>query len=297
MLQHLKHNEIDKEKWDHCIQQAQYPLVYAMSWYLDTVSHQWEALIEDDYEAVFPLTRKKKLGITYLYQPFFTQQLGCFTKNPGIHQINAFIKYIEKYLYVDINLNHANSPVQKNGLQERINQRLYLGSHYEDVYGNYSKSHQKNINQALKAGVIMKSIPDPEIFIQQKAINKEPHFNACKLSLLKELLKKANEYGYVEMKGGYLDDQWLTIILFIKFRNQYFLINSTNTDKGKETKAKFLLLDSFIKEKTERRSIINFAGSNIPGVHYFNKGFGAIDEKYYQLTRNNLPWPFKWLKR
>jgi hypothetical protein len=56
-------------------------IVYAYSWYLDIVSPGWDALVKDDYKSVMPLTWRKKYGIKYLYQPFFTQQLGVFSSD------------------------------------------------------------------------------------------------------------------------------------------------------------------------------------------------------------------------
>lgn len=53
-IRHLRYNEIDKTKWDRCIQTAFNGNVYSFSWYLDVVAYGWEALVEGDYETVFP---------------------------------------------------------------------------------------------------------------------------------------------------------------------------------------------------------------------------------------------------
>ena len=46
-------------------------LIYAYSFYLDTMAKHWDAFILNDYEAVMPLTWNKKYGITYYYtSPF-----------------------------------------------------------------------------------------------------------------------------------------------------------------------------------------------------------------------------------
>src|ERR1700692_3437990 len=79
MIHYLKHNAIDKRRWDEAIDRAFNGMIYAKSWYLDIVSPQWDALVSDDYRAVMPLTWRRKFGVYYLYQPFFTQQLGVFT--------------------------------------------------------------------------------------------------------------------------------------------------------------------------------------------------------------------------
>ena len=56
----LKHDKIDKVKWDNCISRSVNGHIYARSWYLNIVSPDWDALIEGDYEAVMPLTWKRK---------------------------------------------------------------------------------------------------------------------------------------------------------------------------------------------------------------------------------------------
>ena len=35
---HLKHNEIDKDKWDRVVASSNFALPYSFSWYLDVVS-------------------------------------------------------------------------------------------------------------------------------------------------------------------------------------------------------------------------------------------------------------------
>ena len=75
-IRYLKHTEINKEMWDACVINSSNGLIYARSWYLDAMSPDWEALIYKDYVAVMPLTVSKKMGIAYLSQPPFSQQLG-----------------------------------------------------------------------------------------------------------------------------------------------------------------------------------------------------------------------------
>ena len=111
MIVYFKHSEIDKDKWDSCINNSINGNVYALSWYLDSTCREWEALIEDDYKSVFPLTNRKKYGINYLFQPYYNQQLGVFSREiikaeklrDFFHQIPPFYKYI------DVGINFSNS--------------------------------------------------------------------------------------------------------------------------------------------------------------------------------------------
>ena len=76
---HLRHNQIDRIKWDATIAQSLCDLPYAYSWYLDVVCPMWEALVTEDYAYVMPLPLKKKWGISYLIHPIWVQQLGVFS--------------------------------------------------------------------------------------------------------------------------------------------------------------------------------------------------------------------------
>ena len=79
VIRFLQHREIDKVKWDQRLETALTSRIYAYSWYLDVVSPNWCALIEDDYESIFPIPIQKRIGIFYISQPLFTQQLGLFS--------------------------------------------------------------------------------------------------------------------------------------------------------------------------------------------------------------------------
>ena len=110
MIKYLKNKEIDKQKWDACINDAANGLIYGYSWYLDIIAEKWDALIYDDYSAVMPLTRKSKFGIKYLIQPVYMQQAGIFFKQKlSETELENFINHIpKKFKKITINLNSEN---------------------------------------------------------------------------------------------------------------------------------------------------------------------------------------------
>ena len=74
------HKEIDKAKWDVCIQaKPKNAIVYAYSWYLDIVSPGWSALVEDNYTTVFLLLKERNSDLHICSNRLSTQQLGLFT--------------------------------------------------------------------------------------------------------------------------------------------------------------------------------------------------------------------------
>src|SRR4030042_6270076 len=92
MIRHFIHTEINREKWDTCIENSCFETIYPYSWYLDLVSPAWEGLVMGDYEAVFPITWKKKYGILYIVQPVLSQQLGVFSPaKPAGSDVQSFL--------------------------------------------------------------------------------------------------------------------------------------------------------------------------------------------------------------
>ena len=59
----------------------------------------------------------------------------------------------------------------------------------------------------------------------------------------------------------------------------------------------FLLLDSFIKENSQKNITLDFEGSNDENLARFYKGFGSKECVYLQLRRNRLPFLINWLKK
>jgi hypothetical protein len=82
MINYLRHNEIDHEQWDDCIKDSPRVKPYGFSWYLDIMAPGWEALTDDEYDAVFPLPGFRKYGIP--------QHLFSSSSSGHIHLIFRF---------------------------------------------------------------------------------------------------------------------------------------------------------------------------------------------------------------
>ena len=137
-IRYLDRKEIETDKWDQCIREAANGLIYGRSFYLDTMSRNWSALVLNDYDAVMPLTWNRKFGISYLYQPPFTAQLGMFfKKNLDGNILENFIRHTKLHFrFCEIHLNFANSTI---GGRLRANYILSLKNTYPEIRHGYKK--------------------------------------------------------------------------------------------------------------------------------------------------------------
>ncbi len=297
----MPQQDIDKVKWDRCIDEASNSLIYAYTFYLDTMSRNWDALVlfkegntEDDYEMVMPLTWNKKFGIYYLYQPFFTASLGIFGNDISAEIVKYFLDSIpQKFKYWDFYLNKENV-FSGTGYEiyERRNYILFLEDNYGTLSAKYAKSHARNIKHAREAGNVVKTnIPLDDIIILAKEQTKsfspvadQDYKNLAKLFLI--LKEKNNAITY----GVYSSQQQLVascVWFFSKERAYYILVG--NHPNGRTSGASHLLIDAFIQGHAGEKLILDFEGSDVKNLAWFYSSFGATEEKYAGIKLNRLP--------
>jgi hypothetical protein len=304
LIRHLLHKEINKLRWDSCLEQSVNPLPNASSWWLDVVSPEWEALVQDDYNAVMPLTRNRKLGIDYLFQPCLTQQLGVFSPDAMTpEETGLFLASIPaKYIYIDIQLNAMNLPVNSGfHFKTRMNYTLNLTPAYFQLSANYHRNCRRNIQKAIHAGLTVKPGPDPTVFtrfVERNLDKRIAEIGKNMYPVLQKITNASIQHGTGDILGVYkLSGELLAAGWFVTGNGRCLFEVCASTREGKENQAMYMLVDHVIREKSGSELIFDFTGSNLPGVAYFNAGFGASRSTYMAAKRNLLPWPFKILKK
>ena len=103
-------------------------------------SHGMEGLIAGDYEAVFPVPFRQKWGISYAYQPPFTQQLGMYSQQGSqvIDIEGALSLLVERFSLIEIQLNSGNTIPDQFNITARPNFELALNAPYDALEAKYS---------------------------------------------------------------------------------------------------------------------------------------------------------------
>ena len=301
-IRYITYQQIDKVKWDACIDDAFNGLIYAYSFYLDTMAKHWDALVLNDYEAVMPLTWNKKYGIAYLYQPFFTASLGVFGNTLNAAVVNDFLKNIPaKFMYWDIYLNAANS-FSLNGfvLYERVNYVLPLNDLYENLFANFRDNTKRNIKKAAQLNcVVKKDIPVDDVIALAK--NQSKNFSPVTtgdFNNIKNIYQQLQQQKKAITYGSFLPNGELVAsgaFFFSHGRAYYILVG--NHPNGKTIGASHSLINTFIKEHAGQNLLLDFEGSDIANLAFFYSSFGATAEKFGGLKLNKLPFWMKWVKR
>ena len=276
--------------------------MYGYSFYLDAMAKNWDALILDDYAAVMPLTFKKKYGVYYLYQPFFTACLGVFGNNISADMVEEFLNTIPpKFRYWDIYLNHGNY-FQLNSfeLYQRVNYVLDLSKSYDIIYEAYRDNIKRNIKKArqLKC-IIKKSVHIDEVInlAQQQSKTFSPvtgtdYKNFRKLYQQLAQKQQALTYGVYTAN----DQLMASCVLFLSNERLYYILVG-NHPNGRAFGASHALVDTFIKEHAGQNIVLDFEGSDIRNLAFFYSSFGAVEENYPGLKLNRLPKVLQLIKK
>lgn len=258
----------------------------------------WDALIINDYETVFPLTWKKKFGILYLPQPYFTSQLGTF----GIiddEREKLFHQYILKHFkLIEYELNSANH-IQANYIQSKNTFFIEYSKGF-----TFNQNTKRNIAKAKENGLKIEEVSSEDIIsLSEKILNpfllQELHLPKIEVKRFSDLLKNCmTEKSLLTLKTVNEKNEVKAIGHLVYNKRYALFLKGTNIDKSDNSGSMHLLIAhaiDFFKDKVER---FDFGGGSLnEGLANFYKGLGGGQHNYHFMRVNNLPKALKLFKR
>lgn len=290
-IKFLTRQQIEADKWDHCIATASNGLPYVMSYFLDKISPGWSALIAGDYELVMPLTWKRKWGIDYLTQPPFVQQTGVFSNQLiNDEQLALFLSAVKKHFrFAEIFLNYQN---EWHEALPRQNFMVDLNSPYQTIKSKYKNVLLKNLKVASKHGLLY-SIGDVQQSVdmyRQEYTSRLPHVKPAAYKAFEEICAMAAADGNLVVRSAInTAGKILSSVVLVSDKRRLVLLISVTNASGRKVQANHYLLDRVIREYAGQPLFLDFEGSEVPGIAAFYKSFGAFDQPYFFYRYNRLP--------
>jgi hypothetical protein len=301
MIGYLRNHEIDREQWDNCIRNSHVGKPYGYSWYLDIISPGWEALVDDDYDSVFPIPGFRKFGIQYISTPIFLQQLGAYSPDkPASQTIVEFLNYLpDFYRFIDLCVGQK-ADVEGFKMTEKSNLELDLSMHYEKLWEGFSSDCRRNITIASKRKIEMTNEVSPDELINLFRTNKGLILNGIKdrdYNRLKDLMTFCISNKKGEILGVRKTKKRLLFGLFLlRIKGSVTVLFTANTKESRDKRIGYFAINEVIKENAPGGKILDFAGSSIPSIASFMRSFGSVNVPYYRIYRNRLFWPVRIMK-
>jgi len=295
MIELLSNREIDKAKWYGCLSGSSRDSIFAQSWYLDLAFPGWMALVENDYEFVFPVTKGTRFSLSYFKQPFFIPYFSIYGNiEPGKEREEAFLDILRhKFLVIDIYLDQIQaSESQKIKIEKRVIQVLELNVSYDKVCSGYSVNLKRLLKKARTLDLLVDKTRDSDMavqFIKENVGHKLKLFKNKDYQVLHDLINACMSRGLAEIITVNHQGELLSLGVFFIFKNRAVYVKGASTIKGRKFSAMHFLLDRYICELAGSKKILDFGGSMVSSVAEFNMKFGASNYEYTRLMTSKFP--------
>ncbi len=284
----VRNEDIDKTKWNSCVHYSNNGNIFGYKWFLDFIAKDWDALVEKDYESVFPLTWQKNFwGQKHLHQPTLIRELGIYSINVlSEKRIRHFLQAIPPvYKKVSIALNEQNrlSELEKWSITPKVNYQLWLKEDYDRIESNY-ESQLKSVyqegqsaNLTLTASIKPESITD--FYLQHGIGDKNTRENNSHQYL--RIMYNALHRGWGSASGVFdKSGELLAVNFFLFSHGKAVNLIPVESKTGSKLRALDFLFDLFIRSNANRPLILDF---NDPNPVW--EKFGATPNHYYQYAR------------
>lgn len=289
-IKFVPREEIDKVKWNSCVHYATNGNIFGYMWYLDHIAKDWDALVEGDYESVFPLVwRLGRFSGQELHQPALIRELGIYS----IHvlsrpRITRFLEAIpDKYKHISVYLNEQN-PVPEDSafkVNELTNYQLFLNRPYEEIANDFSRQLMERLQTAEDEGLVLTSSLKPE----QIADFYKAHHPGKDQS--DEVFHGMQRVMYNALHRGWgfastvLDTNAnpLAVNFFLYSHGKIVSFMPVESAEGQKAGALPHLFNGLIRQHAERPVILDF---NVKGRNKMAIDFGAKANPFYQIHQN-----------
>jgi hypothetical protein len=300
MIVYHKSGEIDRTQWDNCIRNSAGSKPYAFSWCLDIMAPGWEALVDDEYDSVFPIPSLVRFGIKYTSTPRFLQQLGAFSPDKPVAQaVQEFLDFMpEIYRITDLNIaqkvDHHSFKVT-----EKFNYELNLSASYDELEKKFTPECRRFISQAAKKYEPTDDITPREL-IKICQADRIFGFKTAKPSdyeRIETLMNYCLSTGKGRITGVRTARKKVIYGIFLlQVHGSITILLEANTAGSLQKHIGYHIINEVIRQSASKHLLLDFAGTD---GHYqvpAGKSFGGWVVPYYRIYRNRLLWPARIMK-
>ena len=287
MIRFLRRQQIDDERWNGVISSSRHETIYPYSWYLDACADNWAGYVMGDYECVMPVAFRRKIGMKYTYQPIYCQQLGVFSAQRVDTEITRiFLHALRKNFRMgDYSLNEGNILGDEQGFEvtDNSNYVLPLKAPYEAVRKNYTENCRRNIKRAQQSDIQFTDQVSIDEIITLKKMSDQTRRGEEHYAYVRSLFSRLATIEKTRILGARCGEHLVAAAIFAFSSERAIFLLSASSERGKERRAMFLVVDRFIEMHAEKIGKLDFEGSNIVSIARFFRGFGAKPEIYQRL--------------
>ncbi len=284
--------------------------IFYQPWWLDCVCEKaWDVAIAEENGNIlgfWPIWRKKKIGISYIIMPKFTQVSGPVLIYPPTQSIikkqsfykkaiDLLIEQLPDAKWINLNLDYGHTnwqPFYWNGFKQTSRYSYVIDNppdNSNELLTTFSKSARQEIKKAQKDLIVSES-DDMETFfmLNKKSFARNDQEMPFLYAHLEKLYKTAVAHGSGKILLAKDNKGNVHSGLFIVWDNrQLYYIAGGGLPKYRDSGSKFLLSKEAILFAAKNNLSVNFLGSMIEGIAYYARQFGASPVPYHVVQKIN----------
>jgi hypothetical protein len=273
--------------------------LYGISWYLDLVVPEWQGMIKGNYDGVFPIITTKKYAIPILFQPVGLHKVAWYSKlSIEKSDYEFLINFINKsFAYAHINIGSSeNIAANRHDANYTVKQRKSQMLNISDkplaaIFRSFSQGNRYSIRKSEKMQVEIRQETNPQIFwkvakesnaFTQGGIGRNNHHTVAKM--MSTTLNSKSSQLWV----AYHDRIPVSVGFLVGFNKVMYFLFLFTIDNGLKCCANHLMMKEIIKHNYGIFHTLDFAGSNIESIGFFNRSFGAKDSYSTEIELGQL---------
>lgn len=287
-IQLVKQADIDRVKWNSCIHYTPGGNIFGYKWYLDAVVKEWDALVEGDYESVFPLIwRPRRFQSHELYEHNLIRSNGLYTVHiNSMKRIKAFIEAIpDEYKKVSFSFSEGLKFPKDTGFTatEKTNYLLLLNKPYEELEKDYSADLKTTLSTVEEGALILTGNIKPEKIAEFYKTHASAPVSDFDFHALQRIIYNTLHRGWGGASGVLNQEgDLLAADFFIFSHGKIMSLMPAVTPEGRKLGALEYLYDMQVRRSERRPVLLDF---NTTQTNAFATSFGATKAPFYSLSK------------
>jgi lipid II:glycine glycyltransferase (peptidoglycan interpeptide bridge formation enzyme) len=291
--------------------------IFSKDWWMDAVcgENNWDVLlIEKNDEIIASMTyyMRKKYGLKIITQPSLTQTSGIWIKYPKGQKISKRLSYQKEVMnniinqleelkpdYYCQNFHYSIDnwqPFYWRGFQQTTRYTYIIEdlSNLDMLYKNMSANQRNHLKKASKT-IKCEQNNDPDLFYKINTLtfkrqNKETPYSLEIVKRITKLGLKNNAIAIWFAKDN--QDNICSTIFVVWDEFSVYLLMSGADPKYRSYHSKNLLIWEVIKHFSQTNRKFDFEGSMVENIADYNRGFGAIQKPYFNISKYSRKFMF-----
>lgn len=315
-VRYLLKNQVDINKWDSLVNDAETGNVFMQSFYLDLVCNkEWAVfVIEKDskYIAGLPVFPIKKWGMQTSRQPIFSKYWSVMQISATTGQYNythnwkkvnqIFYQEIDKVFKWYKHFSVLNMPYSQQlnfidafAVYPKYSQCIALADKsMDEIRTEYAKQTRKRIRKLNEQGFEVK-VSNSSKNIQEVLVANEQNDKAI---ISSNLANKAYAIidACLDLKKGFAlhiqsnEGKLAAAGFFLQDAKRTYFLNGYVMPSFRQDGVMNLLVDAALEKSMENSIEFDFYGSQIESIEAFFRSFGTQTQLYFSIEKANFPF-------